>query len=199
MRPLTVKETQGRILDLMKEKGKRKADLFREMKELLKESDYTVQGFGANSYRKLDPEREIPFTSEEIGLIAAVLDVDSDYLLTDTPVKRKEIHDVAHFLGLSEDSVTNILAMKDSQDFRLLGLETMLNNDNGAGDLLNEYGNIAFFKTGASPLVQALSGYELKDSRSLSILLNEDEMPSAKELLFYKVSRLAQKIAEKLL
>lgn len=120
MRSLSDAEIREKISRLMKEKGIKKARLQREVDSIMETTEglcgikYTGLHGDKAIYRKLEKSYGVKFNAEDIALIAEALDVDTDYLLTDTDVKRKEIHDVASYLGLSEEAIRRILAMRDS-------------------------------------------------------------------------------------
>lgn len=119
MRSLSDAEIRDKINQLIKEKGVKKAKLQKEVDSLMDkmEEQYGIKYIGLHGdksvYRKLDKSYRVKFNAQDIALIAEALDVDTDYLLTDTDVKRKEIHNVASYLGLSEKAIRRILAMRE--------------------------------------------------------------------------------------
>lgn len=118
MRVLNNAEIRAKVNRLREENGMTKAQLQRKIDALLVEAeeDYAIvlSGLHGNKavYKKLEPAYNMKFNAEDISLIANALDVDTDYLLTDTDIKRKEIRDASNYLGISESAVRRILAMK---------------------------------------------------------------------------------------
>lgn len=154
-RPLSNSETKNKIVMLLGIRGKSIYWLADEIKYRSKWLDpENKRGFlpqnqvgkkGNNLAKQLRSESsKIP--AETVSLIAEALDVDVDYLLTDTDEERKKVSDVSAYLGLSEDSVKCILEMKSNyhddvlgHDLRITGLEALL-NDEGSGKLFDILG-----------------------------------------------------------
>lgn len=103
MTVLTPDETRKKILNLMDEKEITKRDLI----DLLDEKGLDLYKFLSGKTKSI--------RSDRLALIAAVLDVDTNYLLydTDSTGGRITLAGVADYLGLSASSVTFIRKLPD--------------------------------------------------------------------------------------